>query len=133
MSEDELRKALLQRESTVAPEEELKLLRDLIQSEQRRVSSLGRWTLVTWTGWGMCLALMLIMPHWLARPAGAAAQPGLLPEALFNFAMHALAIVIGVGAIVLPIAGVVLLILYIVASRSAMSRKWFAIRAGNVR
>ena len=133
MSEDELRKALLQKESTVAPDEELKLLRDLIQTEQRRVSRLGRWTLAAWSGWCTCVALMLLVPHWTARPAGAAAQPGVLPEALYNFIMKALAITIGVGALILPIMGVVLLIMYIVANRSAMSRSWFASRLGNPR
>jgi hypothetical protein len=131
VSENELRNALLQKDGPAPANEELKLLRGLIDAERRRAGRLANWSVAAWAGWGVCLALMLLLPHWMAShpmPAGQARLPADPPGALLSLALSTFSIMLIVGAICLPVVGVVLLILYFIASRSAMSRNMFALR-----
>lgn len=131
MSDDELRVALLNQENPMTSADELKLLRDLMESEQRRAGRLVRWTVAAWSAWGVCLVLMLLLPMWMARqatPAGQPPVPATQPGLLIDLVTSTVSIVLIVGAIALPVAGVVLLILSVAASRSAMSRGWAAAR-----
>jgi hypothetical protein len=129
MSEADLKKALLKKDPHTSADDELKLLRDLLEAEQRRVSRLGLGSLAAWCGWAGCALLMLLLPVWMARPATPPGQPPLPiepPSALFSLFTTVLGLGLLTGFFVLPIAGLVLLVLYIVANRSPLSRSWLA-------
>jgi len=114
----------------------LKLLRDLMESEQRRARRLVRWTVAVWSAWGLCLALMLLLPMWMAKPGTPAGQPPVPPTQpglLMNLVTSTVGIVLIVGAIALPMAGVILLGLSVAAGRSVLSRGWIVSRGARTR
>lgn len=131
MSESELKNALLQKDNLLPADEELKMLHALIESEQRRTRRFALGALAAWTGWATCLALMLLVPVWMARPSVPAGQPPLPvepPSAVGQFVSAVLSTCVVAGALILPIVGVCLTIFYFIASRSALSRHWITAR-----
>jgi len=136
MSELELRNALLQNDGGAPSDSELMMLWRLIDAEQRRSRRLAFWSLIAWIGWVVCLAAMVLLPLWMARPQVPAGQPPMpvAPESLLlSVSLKALSLVIILGAIGLPVIGTVLIVLHFIANRSVMSNHWLTTRFREIR
>ena len=125
MPEPEMRAALLQQDGPTMIEAELKLLHGLIQSESRRARWLKFWTIAVWAVFFALVAVLVVaapftierapdVPQGVQPPIPAAPNDPVGPGAiLFLIALLLLALVS------LPAAGIVLLILMVLAQRSA--------------
>lgn len=91
------------------------MLKELLESEHRRARRLGVWTILSWASWGGCLSLLLLVPH--INAVAAKPMSPVLDGVLFGVSMAAL-----LGAMILPIVGLVLLVMFAIACRSAVSR-----------
>jgi hypothetical protein len=116
MSTPKIREALLMRGEASPVDSELKTLNALIQADERRSRRLTRATLAAWIAWFVCVTLMFALPVMSARPANAPPLPP--PSVVVSTMMLALSTVVVMGAVFLPVLGVVLLVLAVFSRRA---------------
>lgn len=131
MNEPILRDALLKQNG--AMQAELKVLEDLVAGEHRRARRLTYWTIGVWAVWFAMITVSLLVPalskanapltrNAVTQPVEQRA-PDQAPSTSYRPAVSPIGILIGsvllAMAIALPFVGIVLLILMIMARRSA--------------
>lgn len=127
-----LKHELLNQNGNAAVDEEALLLNRILESERRRVRWLAAWTIAVWLAWILMISLSLVVPMVLAHTnvpsKNAQTQPvqAVQPREVLQPASSrtvTAGIVVGtllVAAFIgLPILGIVLAIMLIVACRSA--------------
>ncbi len=132
MSKNAMRESLLQQNATASVEAEIERMHGLMDAENRRARRLTTWTIVVWSAWFAAVVLMfvvyLLVPAFMAKPAAAAppaapAAPAAQQEGFAGTFVTVIvmtaALVTLVSVVLLPVAGVILLILQILARRSA--------------
>lgn len=122
MNEPELREALLQQRAILTVEAELKLLRGLLETEQRRTWKLAKWTLITWIGWPVCVLLSFLLVRLFAMAPRSPGELPATPNAILNAIVQISVCIVVVGVVILPVAGVVLLIMFVSSRRSTASQ-----------
>ena len=128
MSENAMRESLLRQNATASVEAELKMLHGLMDAENRRARRLTTWTWVVWCVWFGVVVLMFVVYPLLGRKKPAAAQQPAVPAAqaaprdevpFIGVVILATVPLMLIAAVLLPPAGIILLILQILARRSA--------------
>ena len=120
MNESKLRESLLRQHTTTTVENELQFLRELLETEQRRRWKLTGWTIITWIAWPVCI-LLLVFAKFLCKTGSTPSATPIAPPSAFLNAIFLIIIgIVGSAVVILPVAGVVLLMLSILAKRSAV-------------
>jgi hypothetical protein len=116
MSTPKIREALLTQGEASPVDSELKTWNALIQADERRSRRLTRATIAVWIAWIVCVTMMFALPRILARSGSAPTpQP---PSVLVSTMTLALSVAVGMGAVFLPVMGVVLLVLAVFSRRA---------------
>jgi hypothetical protein len=127
MSESLLKNQLLQQNGAVPVEAELNVLRKLVENEQRRARRLVRWTIGVWAVWIVMLALMFAFYILSYSPNANGSSATTMPihghqgAAGKEMVLAAIMVAVVVGVLLLPVAGIIVLILSVLARRSAGS------------
>jgi hypothetical protein len=131
MNENKLRESLLRQNAASSVEAELQALHGLMDSEERRARRLTMWTLAVWASWFALVAAMfvlfLLLPLFVQPPAvqppaapvaQAANDQGIVSTAVAAILRTIVSLML-IAAVLLPAAGLILLILQILTRRSA--------------
>lgn len=133
MNETSFRDELLKQNSSAAPGMEMDGFKKLIEAEHRRSTKLLRWTIGIWAGWVVVLLMGLLYPaisyafsRDASRPPIAATQQstGAATAAVPAQKSIGKAVVVSIyliGVTAMPVAGMILLVMTFLATRSANS------------
>lgn len=133
MNETSFRDELLKQNSSAAPGMEMDGFKKLIEAEHRRSTKLLRWTIGIWAGWVVVLLMGLLYPaisyafsRDASRPPVAATQQstGAATAAVPAQKSIGKAVVVSIyliGVTAMPVAGMILLVMTFLATRSANS------------
>jgi hypothetical protein len=130
MNENTLKHELLKQNGKTAVDEEVGRLHAIIDAERRRVRRLAWWTIGVWAIWFLMIGVSLVMPmlayQAAQRPGPAMTQPATQPAVVHHPPGAASAVFAGIMGVILvaaflglPVAGIVLSLMLIVARRSA--------------
>lgn len=124
MSESSMREALLTQASDPASGPGLKMLHDVVESENRRARRLAKWTIGVWIAWPLAILLAVLLYALVSRASFQAAPAAPAPpQSTFVDMFLVVVSVIGAGsflaALVLPVIGIILLVFTVLARRSA--------------
>lgn len=133
MNETPFRDELLKQASAAAPGMDMDGFKNLIEAERRRSTKLLRWTIGIWAGWVVLLLMGLLYPAIsyafssdANRPAiaatqqstDAAAAPAPAQKSVGKAAVVSIYLI---GVTAMPVAGMILLVMTFLATRSANS------------
>jgi hypothetical protein len=120
MNDAKLREALLKQEPAPTIEQELTMLRKLEESTDRRARRLAFATIVAWVLFPCAILTLFVLPMLLAQnPPMKNAPPPRAMSTVAQVLVSSAALVALIGAVTLPVVGLVLLILSVASRRSA--------------